>query len=135
MKIIVNCYNGNIKPKDAEPTKASEDYGCDACEYIHNNQIHRCSNFIFITGKDPQNNKQYIDVGKCAETWGPTLTVENSLANRSMAAAMESMRNETAKRQDTMISLIGSGVAIRHDQITTSIDDGEWPKLIEEEND
>ena len=94
MKININCFMGNILPKGAKETDKASDFGCGACEYIKENEIHRCSNFLGITGKDPQNGEQYIDEWKCGASWAALLQVENSMTNRSAAAATESLRNE-----------------------------------------
>ncbi len=103
MKTKINCAYGSTMPTTAEPTAAAVEYGCDACEYIYNNKIIRCSKFVFISGKNPQNNDQYQDVAKCADAWQPILQLENSATNRAQTAAIESFRNEMVKSNHNLL--------------------------------
>ena len=45
---MIKCYRGNILPKEAKATENSKSFGCDACEYMENNELIRCSKFIVL---------------------------------------------------------------------------------------
>ncbi|RLB65533.1 MAG: hypothetical protein DRH08_07850 [Deltaproteobacteria bacterium] len=106
MKTIIICSQGSIKPKDAVITDNAESFGCEACEYIYNNVIHRCNKFISLAGQDPQTGVTLNDIHKCADTWAPILQTEMSGTNRGQTDAIVSLRNETVKRQDKMLHII-----------------------------
>lgn len=52
-----------------------------------------------VTGKE-------TDVKACAITWMPVLASEQSSAGRMVAESIQSLRNETVKRQDEAIKSI-----------------------------
>lgn len=93
MKIF--CNIGNILPKTAKPTDNALIYGCDACEFMQDNELHRCSKFIAIAGKTPDGKD--VDEWRCSDSWLPVLILENAMTNRGQTAAIESMRNEAVK--------------------------------------
>lgn len=66
---------------------------------------HTCEWYILVRGKDPQSMKEYDNWG-CAMRWLPIMAIENSQMQRQTAAAVESFRNETVKRQDQVINTI-----------------------------
>ncbi|RKZ97008.1 MAG: hypothetical protein DRQ42_10045 [Gammaproteobacteria bacterium] len=72
-----------------------------ACEEIKDNKAHRCAWFIEMSGVDAQGNDH--NSSKCAMAWMPILQVEMSGTNRGQTAAIESLRNETVKRQNIAI--------------------------------
>lgn len=75
------------------------------CEYIGDDKkIHRCHWYTKMTGM-AQDGSSY-DESRCAIAWQPILMVENSAQTRSAAAAIESLRNETIKRQDAALSAV-----------------------------
>ena len=61
-----------------------------------------------LSGKNPQNDEEYIDEWKCNRTWIPLLLVENSRQSRSTAIAVESLRNEQVKGHEQFMDVIGS---------------------------
>jgi len=73
------------------------------CVEVKDNKVHRCAWHTKMVGKDQSG--QDHDEWNCAIAWQPILIVEASSTNRGMAAAIESLRNETVKRQDQAISL------------------------------
>lgn len=105
MKKIVNCYNGNVMPKDAEPTQESAAYGCDACQYIKDNKLHQCSSFIFRDKYDIKTKEKVGTDWACSEAWQAILQCETSEITLNQTTAIESLRNETVSRQDQIISL------------------------------
>ena len=96
------CYRNNELPENAKPSENAIEFGCDACEYMENNELKTCSKFIGITGKSPQSNEEYIETFKCSENWMPILMIENSQKVLSTAAATESLRNVTAESFSAM---------------------------------
>ncbi len=75
------------------------------CEYIGDDKkIHRCMWYTKMVGT-AQDGTVY-DTWKCAMSWLPILMVENSAQGRGVAAAIESLRNETVKRQDMAMTLL-----------------------------
>lgn len=66
-------------------------------------KIHRCAWHIKMAGTDQSGKKH--DEWNCAIAWQPILMVELSSTGRSTAAAVESLRNETVKRQDAALSI------------------------------
>ena len=63
---------------------------------------HRCNWFTKMVGIDPQTGEN-VDTWKCNLSWMPILMVENSAQQIRTGAAVESLREETIKRQDTLI--------------------------------
>lgn len=76
------------------------------CEEIKSDTLYRCAWFVKLVGKDPQSEKE-IDEWRCAMAWMPLMQVEVSQTNRGVAESVESLRNETIKRQD-IFNLIAS---------------------------
>jgi hypothetical protein len=68
------------------------------CTEIKDNKVHRCAWYTKIVGKDAQGEEH--DDWACAIAWMPILTIEMANTNRGQTAAIESLRNETVKRQD-----------------------------------
>jgi len=106
MNTIIECAMGVTKPAEAIPTDGAIAYGCEACEYIHNNQIHKCSKFVYLAGKNPNGEDDFVNEGKCADAWTPILQIENANTNRGQTAALESFRNETVKGQEVFNAII-----------------------------
>ena len=70
------------------------------CVEIKNNEIHQCYWYITLQGRNP-NNDTYVDENSCALRWIPMLMIENSMQQKSTAAAVESFRNEMVKANDS----------------------------------
>lgn len=117
MKITIDCAHGCTKPAKAESTEAAMDYGCEACEYIFENKVTRCSKFVYLSGQDPQNEKQFIDEGKCVDAWQPILMLEMSNTNRGQTKALESFRNESVNQQTEFNEIMSQSVANTHTPI------------------
>lgn len=75
------------------------------CEEIKDNKLYRCAWYVQMAGTDPAGNP--VDDWRCAIAWQPILLVEVSGTNRGQTAAIESLRNETIKRQDTALAALG----------------------------
>jgi hypothetical protein len=73
------------------------------CEKIVEGKLHRCNWYVEMAGM-AQDGSEYKE-SKCAIAWQPILMVEMSSTNRGTSSAVESLRNETIKRQDAAIQL------------------------------
>ena len=74
------------------------------CEEVKDNQVHRCHWYTEMTGQDAQGNDH--NTWRCAMAWMPILQVEVAGTNRGQTAAIESLRNETVKRQNLALAQI-----------------------------
>ncbi len=63
---------------------------------------HRCNWYTKMVGVDPQTGDN-VDTWKCNLSWMPILLVENSAQQIRTGAAIESLRDESIKRQDVLI--------------------------------
>lgn len=75
------------------------------CEEIRDNQLYRCAWYTELAGMDQAGNS--VNEYRCAIAWQPVLMVEMSSTNRGQTHAIESLRNETIRRQDLALSAIG----------------------------
>jgi hypothetical protein len=75
------------------------------CEEVIDGKIHRCEWYVKLEGDSPQDGKK-IETSKCAIAWQPILLIEGNLQNLRVSAAIESLRNETIKRQELAIGKI-----------------------------
>ena len=76
------------------------------CEEIKNDKIYRCAWYTEMQGLDASGEPH--DESRCSMAWMPILQTEMSGTNRGQTAAIESLRNETVKRQDLFLNLSGS---------------------------
>ena len=104
----VNCSMGSTLPTGAKPTANAQSFGCDACQYIHENEEYTCSDFVALSGKNPQSEEQFTDMWKCSRTWIPILLVENSQRVVQTNASVQSLRNEQVKGQQQFLALVNS---------------------------
>ena len=65
----------------------------------------KCQWYCQVRGTNP-NTGQPVDEWQCAINLLPFLLIENSQQQRSTAAAVESLRNETVTRTDTTNTLL-----------------------------
>ena len=66
----------------------------------------KCEWFCQVRGFNP-NTGEPLDQWHCAINLLPFLLIENSQQQRSTSAAVESLRNETAKREEDVTQLLG----------------------------
>jgi hypothetical protein len=64
-----------------------------------------CTRFIHVRGKDPQTGAD-LDLKDCADNWHTTMLLEFSKEMRQMAAAIESLRNETSMHSEQVAHAI-----------------------------
>ena len=74
------------------------------CEEAKEGYIERCMWYTKIAGVTPEGKE--VDEWSCAITWMPTLQLEMARTNIGQTRAIESMRNETLKRQDKALELV-----------------------------
>ena len=79
------------------------------CERIANGHIERCAWYVEIQGTDPQSGKE-VRESKCAMAWQPILAIEGNGVNNQVAASIQSLRNETVKRQNLALESINATV-------------------------
>jgi len=75
------------------------------CEEIKDNKLHRCAWFTEMKGRNPQTGEN-VDEKACAIAWLPVMQVEVAQTNRGINEAVVSMREESIKRQDRLLSAI-----------------------------
>lgn len=75
------------------------------CEEVKDGKLHRCNWFIELAGQNPTTGEHMNEKG-CAMSWLPILLVENASRQRGTTAAVESLRNETAQRQDAALQAL-----------------------------
>ena len=71
------------------------------CTEIKDNKIYRCAWHTKMAGIDASGESH--DEWRCAMAWMPILQTEMSGTNRGQTAAIESLRNESVKRQNIAI--------------------------------
>lgn len=75
------------------------------CEEIRDNKLYRCQWYHVLAGQNPLTGEA-IDEWNCALVWQNILSVENSMTNRSVAAATESFRNEMVTGQQAFNNIM-----------------------------
>ena len=102
--MITDCPSNRRLPRGAVATDSALKYGQVACEYILKNTKHRCAKFTYLSGQDPQSQKEYTIEGKCADEWMPILLVLQAQTNRGQTEALNSFRNEVVKTNVKLIN-------------------------------
>lgn len=74
------------------------------CEKVVGDHVERCAWYTAVEGKNPQDQTD-IKESRCAMSWIPILLIEGTSRTVNVAAAVESLRNETVKRQDAALAL------------------------------
>lgn len=77
------------------------------CEQIVDGKLQRCAWYVKMYGSDPQTG-QHIEDSKCSMAWQPLLMVETNGNLMRTNASVQSMRNETIKRQDLALGVINN---------------------------
>lgn len=75
------------------------------CETYKDGKLVTCPKYIAMSGQNPETGEMISEIWDCSDNWAVKLMVEQSRQTRSVAAAVESMRNETIVRQDSFLSL------------------------------
>ena len=79
------------------------------CEKVVGDHIERCAWYVKLEGKNPQTGKD-INESKCAIAWQPLLMIEISGGVNRTSASVQSLRNETVKRQDKALEVVNAQV-------------------------
>jgi hypothetical protein len=75
------------------------------CEKVVDGVIERCAWYVSLEGKNPQNGKEVND-SKCAIAWQPLLMIETAGIMNGTNASVQSLRNETVKRQEIALEVV-----------------------------
>lgn len=82
-----------------------------SCERIVGDTIHKCMWLVKISGKNPQ-SEEIVDRQECAITSLTMLSLENTQAIRGTTATVESLREETIKRQNIALQVLSENVKL-----------------------
>lgn len=74
------------------------------CQQVVDGVIHECMWFLKIAGVDA--NQEPTETENCAIAWQPILLLESNNQIRMNGASIQSLRNETIKRQDIALGLV-----------------------------
>lgn len=77
------------------------------CETVVGDEIHRCAWYVNLEGNHPQTGDK-INQRRCAMEWQPLLMIQGNGMQVQVAASVQSLRNETIKRQDKAMGLIAN---------------------------
>lgn len=83
------------------------------CEQIVGDHIERCRWYITLEGADPQSGDKIADT-RCAMEYIPVLQIESSGVLIGVRESVQSMRNETIKRQDAALGVIQNAKLINN---------------------
>lgn len=75
------------------------------CEKVANGVIERCAWYVKIEGNNP-NTGAFMSESRCSMAWQPLLMIDTNGKLNENIAAIQSMRNETIKRQDAALGVI-----------------------------
>jgi hypothetical protein len=83
-----------------------------SCEKVVHGKIERCMWYIKMEGENPQTGEKVQDLWDCAMNWQVLLLTEGNKEARVTAASVQSLRNETTKRQDIALGALTGAKAI-----------------------
>ena len=92
--------------------------GSECEKAVDANTIERCAWYVKLGGKNPQTG-EVVDEWKCAMAWQPLLMVESTGVSAGVASSVQSLRNETIKRQDEALKLVQNQTKEVSDDIST----------------
>jgi len=75
------------------------------CQKVVGDVIQQCHWYINLAGKNPQTGEP-VDEYKCAIAWQPILAIEGNGLLNGTNASVQSLRNETVKRQDEALQVV-----------------------------
>ncbi|RKY42323.1 MAG: hypothetical protein DRP85_03290 [Candidatus Makaraimicrobium thalassicum] len=77
------------------------------CREVRDNKLYKCAWLVELEGTHPQTGDK-VKEDKCAIQWMPILMIEGNGSMNRLGASIQSMRNETVKRQDVALKVIDS---------------------------
>jgi hypothetical protein len=83
------------------------------CRKTVGDKIEECMWYVKLVGNDPQTGEP-VDQHNCAMAWQPILAVEANGQTRGVAVAVQSLRNESTKRQDLALQMVSNAKAIEN---------------------
>jgi hypothetical protein len=75
------------------------------CEQIVDGRIERCAWFTKIEGNHPQTG-EFMSESRCSMEWLPLLNIDLAGKLNETIASVQSLRNETVKRQDEYLEVV-----------------------------
>ena len=69
------------------------------CEKVAGDHIERCALYLELEGKNPQDGSPMKE-SRCSFAWAPLLQIQGNGIALGANASIQSLRNETVKRQD-----------------------------------
>ena len=84
------------------------------CREVKDGKLITCAWFIKLQGKNPQTGEN-IDDYRCAIAWQPILAIEGNGTSQGIASSIQSLRNETVKRQDIALGAFNDAKIISSD--------------------
>ena len=75
------------------------------CERVIDGAIERCAWYVKLEGEHPQSGEK-MNESRCAMAWIPVLQIEGNGQNRHITTAVQSLRNETIKRQNAALEMV-----------------------------
>lgn len=80
------------------------------CKKVVDGHIEICAWNVKLEGKDPQNGK-LVEEYRCSMAWQPILMIEGNGLALSGNASIQSLRNETLKRQDIALGALNAKIS------------------------
>jgi len=77
------------------------------CERIVDGKLERCAWYVKMVGTNP-NTGEDVDEARCAIAWQPLLAVDTNGKLDQTVSSVQSMRNETIKRQDLALGVVAN---------------------------
>jgi hypothetical protein len=84
--------------------------GCE-CEKVSGDSIERCAWYVKLQGNNPQDGSP-IDEWRCSIAWQPLLLIQGNGMLAGTNESIQSLRNETVKRQDIALGVMNNVTAI-----------------------
>lgn len=78
--------------------------GCE-CQKVVDGIIEQCAWYVKLRGSNPQTGKE-MDEYRCSMAWQPILMIEGNGNSYNIASSIQSLRNETVKRQDQALEVV-----------------------------
>ena len=76
------------------------------CEKVVGDHVERCQWFLQLDGNDPQSGEKLAGQSKCVMVWDVILKIEGNREVFNLGAGVQSLRNETVKRQTIALEAI-----------------------------
>ena len=95
MDIVTTCPNTGRKAHCRE-IRIDDDDGKP--------KLHQCDSYMQVGGINPQTGEN-VDDWRCTSVWSVMLQIESTRTVNGVSAAVVSLREETIKRQDSLLDI------------------------------